>query len=493
MKRSTRFSVVVALLAAILVLLIRGTRRQRQLIRLLTGFTLANWFGDRASDIGGFFGSVGGDVKDFVTNIVQTVVDWAQGLFDWLHTLVNNAVDVATSLFHWANDTAADLVNKARDAANWLYWQAVDYADRLYNSALSFAQAVEARVREFASWLYWAAVDFAQRAVSTAVGFAQSLFDRARSMLDAAVGWVLSTAHSLIDTAVSALRAFGEWSFSTLRSLIDLGVSSARAFASGIVHVATDQLTNLVNLVRSGSEALVHALVGPLTSKVADATSYLFGPVSTLIGVIGDVVDWLISLATFPFTLARDVWATMRQTGGQRIIGHAPGFADRWADHIAAHAYDYVRSTDRPYQLPPLPHAGDPNTGGGGGGGGNVTGDGTPDRRAFAVAVLAGLSAPLTVSSLTFLQSWMAREGTSASFNPLATTLDYGSNTRFNSVGVRNYADMATGVAATVATLVGSGYPNIVAALRAGDGHAAGQQHDELARWSGGGYDTIEV
>jgi hypothetical protein len=86
----------------------------------------------------------------------------------------------------------------------------------------------------------------------------------------------------------------------------------------------------------------------------------------------------------------------------------------------------------------------------------------------------------------------MAREGTTAAYNPLATTLNYGSNTKFNSVGVRNYADQATGVEATARTLEG-GYPHIVADLKAGDGAKAAVEAGELSKWSGGGYTSISI
>jgi hypothetical protein len=112
------------------------------------------------------------------------------------------------------------------------------------------------------------------------------------------------------------------------------------------------------------------------------------------------------------------------------------------------------------------------------------------DRNQFAGALLDALGAPNNDSTLGFLVAWMAREGTSAANNPLATTEPAPGATDFNSVGVKNYPDEATGVQATVATLEG-GYPGIVGDLRAGDGGAAGQEHAELSKWSGGGYDTI--
>lgn len=108
----------------------------------------------------------------------------------------------------------------------------------------------------------------------------------------------------------------------------------------------------------------------------------------------------------------------------------------------------------------------------------------------FAHKVLDGLGAPATDENVSFLLAWFAREGTKAAYNPLATTLNYGSNTKFNSVGVRNYADEATGVAATVKTL--QGYPGIVSDLKVGNTHGAAYNHPaEFSKWSGGGYTSI--
>ena len=112
------------------------------------------------------------------------------------------------------------------------------------------------------------------------------------------------------------------------------------------------------------------------------------------------------------------------------------------------------------------------------------------DYNQFAGLLLDQLGAPNNGSTVGFLTAWMAREGTSAANNPLATTLPWPGASDFNSVGVKNYPDLQSGVAATAQTLTG-GYPAIVADLQRGDGGAAGNEHAELSKWSGGGYDTI--
>lgn len=111
----------------------------------------------------------------------------------------------------------------------------------------------------------------------------------------------------------------------------------------------------------------------------------------------------------------------------------------------------------------------------------------------FARRVLARLGAPASANNLAFLAGWFKREGTKAAYNPLATTLDYGQNTKFNSVGVRNYADLNTGVEATARTISSHYYPGILADLKAGRGDLAAQEHTELKTWSGGGYDQIAI
>jgi hypothetical protein len=73
----------------------------------------------------------------------------------------------------------------------------------------------------------------------------------------------------------------------------------------------------------------------------------------------------------------------------------------------------------------------------------------------WATLLLQQLGAPTCQNNLTALVSWQAAEFTQAGWNPLATTYDMPNATSFNSVGVRNYASLADGLTATVATLRG--------------------------------------
>lgn len=114
----------------------------------------------------------------------------------------------------------------------------------------------------------------------------------------------------------------------------------------------------------------------------------------------------------------------------------------------------------------------------------------------WAQAVLDGIGAPSDPSSeagarnIAFLEAWKKAEGTSARYNPLATTLVVGGSTTLagNGPGVQEYAKPADGVAATVRTLL-AGYPHVLGALRAGDPAGAVQSSGGIAdlnRWVSG-------
>ena len=89
----------------------------------------------------------------------------------------------------------------------------------------------------------------------------------------------------------------------------------------------------------------------------------------------------------------------------------------------------------------------------------------------WARLFLATIGAPICDDNVITLLAWQAQESTSARFNPLATTYSVPGATAFNGVGVRNYATVAQGLAATRATLElpveSYGYAAILASLRA--------------------------
>jgi hypothetical protein len=86
--------------------------------------------------------------------------------------------------------------------------------------------------------------------------------------------------------------------------------------------------------------------------------------------------------------------------------------------------------------------------------------------------VLTNMGAPVTQSNIDFLNGWSSREGTKATWNPLATTQGPGAGT-FNSTGVQNFATLDQGAQYTAATLTNGHYPSIVAALKSGDASGA--------------------
>jgi len=90
---------------------------------------------------------------------------------------------------------------------------------------------------------------------------------------------------------------------------------------------------------------------------------------------------------------------------------------------------------------------------------------------AWAAQFLQALGAPVCQNNLTVMVAWQSQEGTTAGWNPLATTLPADGATDFNAVGVKNYPSMAIGLAATVDTiqygLTSDGYGPIVTALQA--------------------------
>ncbi len=115
----------------------------------------------------------------------------------------------------------------------------------------------------------------------------------------------------------------------------------------------------------------------------------------------------------------------------------------------------------------------------------------------FWSLVLADMGAPITQANIDALNTWSQHEGTSARFNPLATTQRETGSTSFNSVGVQNYTSAEQGAAATAHTLENGRYPGIVAAFKSGNAltllqsASSSSLGNQLKTWSGGGYNHI--
>ena len=113
---------------------------------------------------------------------------------------------------------------------------------------------------------------------------------------------------------------------------------------------------------------------------------------------------------------------------------------------------------------------------------------GTPDPEAFAAAVLKGLGAPANSNNMALLQGWFRAEGTSAKWNPLASTERMGGTGSINSVGVQNYGSMSAGVKATIRTLTNGRYNDIVKLMKKGINPIKlfRQAEDEFNVWRSG-------
>lgn len=117
---------------------------------------------------------------------------------------------------------------------------------------------------------------------------------------------------------------------------------------------------------------------------------------------------------------------------------------------------------------------------------------GTASRTQWAAALLAMGGWPQTAANRDSIVAWENREGGGGTNNPLNTTLVYGGSTPLagNSAGVQNYPSIQVGLEATLATLRGGGYADIVMALSSGQG-LCGRSFAGLSTWSGGGYSSV--
>ena len=87
----------------------------------------------------------------------------------------------------------------------------------------------------------------------------------------------------------------------------------------------------------------------------------------------------------------------------------------------------------------------------------------------FATTLLGAVGAPVTSSNVQAIVGWAQAEGGLSHNNPLNTTENAPGATDFNSVGVKTYPDIQTGVSATARTLQNGDYGSILSALKAGN------------------------
>ena len=106
------------------------------------------------------------------------------------------------------------------------------------------------------------------------------------------------------------------------------------------------------------------------------------------------------------------------------------------------------------------------------------------DSIGWARDFLTKLNMPITSENVRAISAWEQAEGTKASFNPLATTQSgFAGETRFNSVGVKNYATYQDGIDANAHALMNGRYTNILDALRAGNSATAVAQAIADSPW----------
>lgn len=108
--------------------------------------------------------------------------------------------------------------------------------------------------------------------------------------------------------------------------------------------------------------------------------------------------------------------------------------------------------------------------------------------------ILSYIGAPATSANVNSMSAWYSHENSGwppgCANNPWNTTLPEPGASNCNSVGVKNYTSLSQGIQANGDTLTG-GYPQIVAALRSGNGLCGGGLAQEFLTWSGGGYSSV--
>lgn len=104
---------------------------------------------------------------------------------------------------------------------------------------------------------------------------------------------------------------------------------------------------------------------------------------------------------------------------------------------------------------------------------------------AYYAAVLRGIGAPVTPANLAFMRAWKRAEGGDDT-NPFNTTQGAPGATNFNSVGVKRYASVESGIQATIQTLTNGNYAGIIAALKAGTDPMAAAHALAASPWGTG-------
>lgn len=129
-------------------------------------------------------------------------------------------------------------------------------------------------------------------------------------------------------------------------------------------------------------------------------------------------------------------------------------------------------------------------------GGGNTRSPASTSEADWIKTLLHALGAPATPANINSLASWIAREshwshewgGALWTNNPLNTSQPSSGATNWYG-NIKKYPTAAEGIAATAATIVQ--YPQILHALRSGNGICGSSLGSSFARWSGNGYTSV--
>jgi hypothetical protein len=108
------------------------------------------------------------------------------------------------------------------------------------------------------------------------------------------------------------------------------------------------------------------------------------------------------------------------------------------------------------------------------------------DADAFYADVLLALGMPASANRLRFMRAWRQAEGAEATWNPWNTTWSRGRASRYNSVGVGNYATRADGLAASAGTLRLRYYTDLRARLARDDAPELVALSPDLRTWGTG-------
>lgn len=108
------------------------------------------------------------------------------------------------------------------------------------------------------------------------------------------------------------------------------------------------------------------------------------------------------------------------------------------------------------------------------------------DADAFYGDVLLTLGLPASANRIRFMRAWRQAEGAEATWNPFNTTWSRGRASKYNSVGVGNYATRADGLLATAGTLRLRYYTDLRARLARDDAPEAVALSPDLKTWGTG-------